>query len=222
MPSHRAVFACLSTIAFVITTPALRAQDFLIGDWRGVRRDWCARGVEIDVVYTGEVFGVATGGVKRGAVFDGLLELGLAVDLEKFAGWPGASLQATAFYPHGSSGTDRYAGDLGVFSNIDFYDSFRLFDLWLEQNFFDGKFSIRAGQIAFDEEFGGSAYSELFINASFGVASAISGNFPVPINAISALGARVRVQPVDWFYAQAAIYDGNPAPAAREIGRAHV
>jgi porin len=35
----------------------------------------------------------------------------------------------------------------------------------------------------------------------------------VPIYAIAALGARVKVEPVDWFYAQAAIYDGNPATA---------
>ena len=193
---------------------SLWEQDFLTGDWGGLRRTLCAHGVEISATYTGEVFGIVRGGVKRGAVYDGLISLGLDVDLEKIVGWPGANFHASGYYPHGDSGSGKYAGDLAVFSNIDFYDSTRLFELWLDQSFFDGKFSLRAGQLAFDSEFGNSDYSALFISSSFGVATAISGNFPVPIYAISALGARVKVQPVEWFYAQAAIYDGNPAPAA--------
>ena len=214
MTINRSLSTALSGAMLLLAPAGLRAQGFLTGDSGGVRRAWCAHGVDFTAAYTGEVFGVVGGGVKRGAAFDGLLELGLDVDLEQFAGWTGAALHANGFYPHGTSGTDRYAGDLGVFSNIDFYDSYRLFELWLQQDFLDGRLSFRAGQLGFDTEFGGGDYSALFVNSSFGVAPAISGNFPVPIYAISALGARVKVLPVAWLYAQAAIYDGNPAPAA--------
>jgi porin len=178
-----------------------------------MRRTLCQHGVQISASYASEVFGIASGGLKRGAVYDGLIYLALDADFEKLAGWSGTTFHASGYYPHGDSGSIKYAGDLGIFSNIDFYDSYRLFELWLDQSFLHGKLSLRAGQLAFDSEFDISDYSALLINSSFGTANAISGNLPVPSYAIAGLGARVKVQPVDWFYAQAAIYDGNSAPA---------
>jgi len=194
---------------------SLWKQDALTGDWGGWRERLTERGVEVTAAYAGETFGVVRGGFRPGAVYDGLLELGLDVDFEKLAGWSGASFRVNGFYPHGASGTDKYARDLGTFSNLDFYDSYRLFEAWFEQSFFGEKLSIRLGQMAMDEEFaaGATDLSPLFINSGFGVATAISGNFPVPIYAIAALGARVRLEPLDGLFFQAAIYDGNPAPA---------
>ena len=188
-------------------------QDFLTGDWGGLRRTLCQHGVTVTATYTGETFGIVSGAIKRGAVYDGLVSVALDADLEKLVGWSGATFHASGYYPHGDSGTIKYAGDLGVFSNIDFYDSYRLFELYLDQSILDGKLSLRAGQLAYDSEFGAGDFDALFINSSFGVATVTTDNMPIPSYAIGGLGARLKVQPVDWFYAQAAIYDGNPAPA---------
>ena len=190
-------------------------QDTLTGDWSGVRERLEQKGVKVTAAYAGEAFGVVRGGFRRGAVYDGLFELGFDADLEKLADWPGAKLHGNGFYPHGASGTGKYARDLGTFSNIDFFDSYRLFEAWFEQSFFNDKLSLRFGQLAMDEEFaaGATDLSPLFINAGFGVATAISGNFPTPIYPIAALGVRLRVEPVQGFFFQAAVYDGNPAPA---------
>ena len=193
----------------------LWTQDTLTGDWLGVRKRLASRGLEFTAVYGGEVFGIVRGGFRQGAVYNGLLELGFDLDLQKLLGWHGAKLHLNGFYPHGASGTDKYARDLGTFSNIDFFDSYRFFEAWFEQSFFAERASVRLGLLAMDEEFaaGATDYSPLFINSAFGVATAISGNFPVPIYAIAALGARLRVEPAEGFFMQAAIYDGNPAPA---------
>jgi porin len=193
---------------------SLWEQDFLTGDWGGARRTLCEHGIDITATYTGETFGIVSGGLKRGAVYDGLVTLALDADLEKLVGWPGATFHASGFYPHGDSGTIKYAGDIGVFSNIDFYDSYRLYELYLDQQFFGEKLSLRVGQLGYDTEFAASDFAELFINSCFGLPTAITGNVPQPSYAIAALGARVKVQPTEWLYAQAAIYDGNPATAS--------
>src|SRR5688572_24834969 len=145
----------------------LWTQETLSGDWSGVRKRLASRGLEFTAVYGGEVFGVVSGGFRQGAVYDGLLELGIDLDLEKLLGWHGAKLHLNGFHPHGASGTGKYAHDLGTFSNFDFYDSYRFFEAWFEQSFFDGKTSLRLGLLAMDEEFaaGATDYSPLFINS---------------------------------------------------------
>ena len=171
------------------------------------------RGVRLSLGYTGEVFGNPIGGARRGAVYDGLVELGLNADLEKLAGWTGARFHADGYYPHGVSGSDRFVGDLGEFSNIAFYDSPRLNELWLEQSLFGGAVSLRIGQITFDAEFGGSDTAAIFVSSAFGVSTGVSGNVPAPIYAIAAPGVRLRLEPAPWCCAQFAAFDGNPAPA---------
>jgi porin len=128
------------------------------------------------------------------------------------AGIKGLTGHINGFLPSGESFSGHYGGDLGTVSNIEFYNSARIFEAWLQQDFLDGKFSIRAGSLALDEEFAGSEYSSLFLNSSFGADTAMSANMPVPIFAITAPGVRLKVQATESLYVQAAIYDGNPAP----------
>ena len=67
----------------------------------------------------------------------------------------------------------------GYGSFDDFYDSFRLFELWFEQELaipHFGKLSLRLGQLASDKEFYGTEVGALFINSSFGSRCAKSEN----------------------------------------------
>ena len=187
-------------------------REQLTGDWGGVRGFLLRHGVTVNAIYTGEVFGNPVGGRRQGTVYDGLLDAGLDIDLAQLAGWPGARFHFNTFEIHGASGTDKDVGDFGRFSNIDYYDSFRLFELWLQQDFFSDILSIRLGQLAADKEFFGSDTAALFINSDFGVPPTISANMPVPSYASAAPGLRVRVQPTPAFLVQAAVFDGNPDP----------
>ncbi len=186
--------------------------DYATGDWGGRRAALSDKGLHFTIGYTAEVFGNVSGGFRQGAAFNGLLELGLDFDFEKQLGIKGLTAHINGFLPSGKSFTSHYGGDLGTVTNLEFYNSARLFEAWFQQEFLDGKISIRAGALALDEEFAGSDYAALFINASFGADTAMSANMPVPIYAITAPGVRLKFQPTEALTIQAAIYDGNPAP----------
>ena len=72
------------------------------------------QGTQAQLFYTGEVLGNVSGGLKRGAIYEGLLDVRLKLDLEKIAGWSQTSFFVQALYPHGSSLTQKYVGDRGV------------------------------------------------------------------------------------------------------------
>ena len=44
-------------------------------------------GIRPSLSYTGEVLGNGSGGVRRGAIYDGRLDFGVDADLEKLFGW---------------------------------------------------------------------------------------------------------------------------------------
>lgn len=200
--------ACCKDSSDTTQTSALSG---LTGDWGGLRSSLQEQGFDLTGSYTAEIFGNPKGGTKRSMVFDGLLKLSLDVDLEKAAGWNGASFRISGLYPHGTSGSDGMVGDASIFSNIDAYDTYRLVDLWLEQKFLDSKLSLKVGQMRVDDEFGVSDSAAVFINASFGVPNPVVTPMPLGIYPIGSLGIRLKVEPVEGLYALGGIYDGNPS-----------
>jgi porin len=125
-------------------------QTYLTGNWGGERDVLDKKGVDFSAQYTAEVFGNPYGGnYGHGAVYDGLLNAGLSIDLEKLTGWwKGASFHANGFWMAGQSGTQKYVGDFSVFSNIDAYDTVRMDELWLQQNFLGDRVSLKFGQLS--------------------------------------------------------------------------
>ncbi len=184
----------------------------LTGDWGGLRPALCDHGVSLSANYTGEVLGNVRGGIRKGAIYDALLILGADIDADKLIGWSGANLHVAACYPHGASLSGKYTGDLGLVSNLDAYDSLRLYEAWLEQNVFGDRFSLRAGFLAADAEFGVVDIATPFIHSNFGPPGVVSNNFPAPTYPYSALGVRLRIQPAPGWSILFGVYDGNPAP----------
>ena len=78
--------------------------------------------------------------------------------------------------PSGTSLTNKAVHDLNALSNIDAYDSVRLYELWLQQEVWAGQSFLRLGQMLADAEFFVSAYGALFINSSFGAIPLVSQN----------------------------------------------
>jgi porin len=195
---------------------SLWEQDYLTGDWGEFRATLSENhGVTPYLTYIGEVLGNVSGGIRQGAVYEGLVDFGIEIDLERATGgsWQGGTFFANAFQIHGASLTDSYTGDLLVVSSIDALDTIRLFELWFQQNFWEDRISLRAGQLAADAEFAISDYSGLFLNNTFGMPEGIVANAPTPVYAVAALGARLAVKPTENSYLMAGFYDGNPDPA---------
>jgi len=194
-------------------TQSIWEQEYATGDWGGRRPLLSDRGVLFNFTYVADVFSVVSGGIKRGTFYNGLLDLGTDIDFEKLVGWKGTRFHVNGFYPHGEDGSGNYVGDIGTFSNIEAYDTYRLYELWVEQEFFEGCFSLRAGQITFDSEFAVlDAYGGLFVQSGFGAPEAFSSNLPLPIFPNATTGIRARFVPVQGISMQAAIFDGNVAP----------
>jgi porin len=169
------------------------------------------RGVTISAEYTGEGMGDLVGGIKTGTTYEGLLRLGLMLDLGKLVCWKGATFYVSSLYPHGEGISQDYSGDFNIASNITAYNSFRLDELWLDQKFLpDQTLSIRIGQLASDVEFLLSATSALFVNAAFGTMPTISFNNNLPIYPFGGLGIRVAYTPANGWFARAGVFDGNP------------
>ena len=175
-----------------------------------------AKALTFPISYAGEGFANLAGGFKRGAIYEGLLSVGVQGDLEKLGGWKGGSFLVSGIYPHGSSLTDQYVHDLNRVSNIDAYDSLRLYEAWVQQEIAEGKVSLRAGQILLDAEFAVSDNGALFLNGAFGAIPLISQNFDAPVYPVAAPGARVRWTATEELSVQAGLFEGNVGDPLRE------
>lgn len=183
----------------------------MTGDWFRCRPGLCDRGLEIFGAYSAEVWGNTTGGLKTGTVYTGALNFGANLDLEKAAGWKGATISTNWLWLSGRDASADLVGNYLTVSNIAGFNTLRLLELWLEQKLFNDKLAIRIGQLAADSEFIISDYGALFINATFGWPPFAYLNMPEggPAYPMGTLGARVSLEPVDWLKIQSAVFQGD-------------
>lgn len=191
--------------------PSFLERETLTGDCGGLRPRLAGQGVDFSPVYIGEVMSCIDGGeYGSGTVYDHSLNLPLAADLEKLAGWKAATFYANAYWIAGESLSTKSVGDIANVSNISAEPAFRIQELWLDQGCFNQKLSLQLGLLAADTQFFSSEAASLFINGTFGAFTLIGANLPnPPIYPMASPGARVRLQPAECFYFQAAIFDGN-------------
>lgn len=196
-------------------TESLWKRNQLLGDFGGLRGALEAAGVTLSLQETAEVLGDVSGGVRRGAVFEGALQMGLDIDTGKAIGLPDGTIHASAWQIHGRGLTANEVGNLNTISNIEATRATRLFELWYEQRLFDGAVSVRAGQLAADAEFQISAYAALFLNASFGwpVLAALDLPSGGPAYPLATPAVRLKVQASQDLALLFGVFSGDTAPA---------
>lgn len=202
-------------------------QDYMLGDWGGARtklRD--EHGVDFEFMYAASVPSVVDGGIESGSVYEGALLMMLNVDTEKAGLWNNGAFRASSLWLHsGDDFSATHVGDLNRVSLLDFKDTFRLWELFYEHKFFDGKLSVKAGQLDIGMDFiVPEYYSSIgqlnFLNQTFFFPTMAFNvydqpYFPVGHHGLASTpyaspGAMFKVTPCPEFYAQAGIYDGNP------------
>jgi porin len=208
---------CLLCALLFAIAPALRGQD-AITNARSIKKNAAAplgvsaladQGFSFPVAVSAELFGNFSGGTSRAVIWESLWNVGVAIDLEKAVGWSGGSMIARSLYGQGSGLTNVAVHDFNTLSNIDTYDSLRLYETWFQQEFGGGKFSVRLGQLLADAEFFGSDYGALFLNSAFGAIPLVSQNLNPPIFPTAAPGLRLRADPSEAFYAEVALFSGD-------------
>ncbi|MEI6106306.1 MAG: carbohydrate porin [Opitutae bacterium] len=116
-------------------------------------------------------------------------------------------LSALALSGEGPSG--RFLGDYLAASNLEGYESVRLYSWWLEASRND--WSLRAGALLADEEFAGTEAGGNFFNSAFGWPSFISANTvnTGPAFYVAALGLRLEHRWGDTAAWRFGLYDGD-------------
>lgn len=165
--------------------------------------------VETHLAYTGEVVGVASGGVGRGAVY--LDNVDVTVTLK------GDSLvQGTGLTAHihglGTQGGNPSAlvGDAQITSNIEAPPAWRIYEAWLQYGW--SRASLLVGLYDLNAEFDVNRTGSLFLNSSHGIGASFgaSGSNGPSIFPVTSLAARLRVRVSSKTYVQAAVMDGVP------------
>ncbi len=185
-------------------------QDNLTGDWGGVRDNLLNHGVAITPTWIGEVFGNPSGGTGRGVISDGLINVALDLDLDRMSDSPifdFTSIHANAMYIYGAGLSQSFVGDFSNTSNIAFYNSVRLQELWIQKAFWQQRVNVKVGNIAVDTEFFQSASAALFINGTFGAFTFIGANVPnAPVYPLASPGVRIQFLPTSNFYIMAGVF----------------
>ena len=126
---------------------------------------------------------------------------------------PGTSAVAT-------SATDNLL-NLQTASGILAADTTRLWEVWYQQSFLDGRFDVKIGQQSLDQEFMTSQGSGLFLNTMMGWPMVPSADLYAggPAYPLSSLGVRLRAQLGNGFTALGRRVPGQPAgrPVQRRL-----
>ncbi len=186
--------------------------EHLLAPLAAWRQRLSAKGFDFNLTYSGEGIGNLHGGIHGGSTYEGLVKATLDFDGEKLLGWKGGLFHFSGLYAHGTSPSTKLVGDLLTLSNIDAYDSPRLFEFWFQQELFEGKFSLRAGQLAADEEFAATEYGGLFLHGTTGWPGMIALNAPTPAYPAATPGVRLELKPTSSTFFRIGVFDGDPDP----------
>lgn len=210
--SLMAVGLVVSNVAFADEAPDWRAET-LSGEWGGARSSLYDRGVMVELTHKSDALANASGGFARGGVVLMNSEAAVTLDLDKLAGWGGASALVQYHVQHGNQSINNYVGSFAGIDNIETGTSTgQFFQAWLQQSSADDSVSLLAGLYAIDSEFYVTDTSGLFLQPPYGMSAEMAqaaGNNAPPVFPVGALGLRLKYAG-DGYYAQAAITDGVP------------
>jgi porin len=159
-------FPVLATLA--LATPAF-AQDERPTGYPRSANEGTTQAVSLSAVYTADIRGNVDGGIARGARYLDDVDLQVAFDGDKLAGWHGARAFVYALYDNGVHLSPTLVGDIQSVSNIETdVRAVRLFEAWIEQDV--GKVgSVKAGLYNLNSEFDTTQSGGLFLISSHGI-----------------------------------------------------
>lgn len=166
-------------------------------------------GVHPSLAQHSELWGNLRGGRRQLAVYTGLLQFGLSLELDTLLGTPAPRVFVQGLWLQGQNISKSAVGDAGVVSNIAGRSAVRMFLLGAEQVWSDGAVALKLGLLAVDEDFMVLEHAALFINSGPGNMQTFALNVSAPIYPLGGLGARLALHPIDSFAVQLGVYDGN-------------
>ena len=201
----------------VVTEDAEFDQHYLLGDWMGERTKLWEHGVKPKLLLISDAYGNPYGGKEQGFTSYSMFCADLKLDTEKLVNLPGGEFHIAFTVNFGNQLSEGVVGNVFPIQSSDVVPPGpRLTDLNYTQSLFDDKVSWRAGRVSIDslygEEFAASAYFRSLTSVAFNaIPFAIFYNSPGAFGyPATTWGARVKVAPVEQFYAMAGLYNGDP------------
>jgi porin len=201
-------------------------QDYVLGDWGGLRSALSRHGVDFEFYYAGSLPDNLDGGLRRGGVYQGGLLMALDLDSDKLVGYKGGTFHASSLWLNGEKPfSDKFVGDLNKVNMLDFPNAARLWELWYQQKFLNGKLSLKLGELSVDRDFIVPEYYNALGNFTllnqtffyptltfdlYDVPGLPPKHHGLPSTPNTAPGAILRANLLPEFYAQAGVYGGNP------------
>lgn len=203
-------------------------QDYMLGDWGGLRTDLSRRGVDFEFLYAASVPDNLSGGLSPGGLYQGALLMTMDLKSEKLVGYEGGTFHVSGLWLNGQKPfSDKYVGDLNKVNTLDFPNAARLWELWYQQKVLDGKLAFKVGELSIDRDFiVPELYNSLgsftllnqtffFPTLAFDVYSIhFPGQQPKSYGLAStpnaAPGAVARYEPLPQVFGQVGVYSGAP------------
>ncbi len=215
----------LSAVAAMMLAGSAHAADafsadsqWMTGDWGGERTKLIEQGIDIKADFVGEMGANLHGGYNddKTARWSQQFGLGVALDLEKLAGWGDTEAKIQFTRRDGRNISNDRIGDprAGTLSSSQEVwgrgQTTRLTQLWIKQKYFDSKLDVKAGYFGEGEDF--NTFPCEFQNLAFcgsqagNWATGIWYNWPIMQAAI-----RVKYNITPELYAQIGAYNQNPS-----------
>jgi porin len=185
----------------------------LLGDMAGLKPLIQPYGLQLNITETSEVLGNPTGGIRQGAIYEGVTDLNLGWDLRTAFDWRGVFF-ARAYQIHGRGLSANDLDNLNTASGLEADRTTRLFELWYEHHFGDW-LRIRVGEQSAGQEFIISPTAKMFVNGTFGWPTLPSVDMPSggPGYPLATPAIRFRIDASDALTFFAGLFNGNPTGA---------
>jgi porin len=140
--------------------------------------------------------------------FEGALtfDLSLLFDLEKLCGWQGGKFYVDLEDHAGKNPSADLVGDLQLFDKQNASPYLKVFELWYEQQLFEGKLRFKAGKVDANTEFSVNDNGQPFLNSSSQLSPTL---FVLPTTPAPMPGLNVFFTPIEPVYAGVGAYYAN-------------
>ncbi len=193
--------------------PCSLARPRLTGDWGGAREDLADRGVEAGARYTSGFWSNVRGGFRTGTRYEGFAQWSLSADLDRLLDWKGGAFEINWYSYHGGQPSEDLVGVFATqtISGHETVRSVRFYEILLRQSWDNGRFLVKAGQLAADTDFFVSDYSDALLNGTFGFLGLGRATEIAPFYPLAAPGAYFRARSADerW-QAHVGVYSADP------------
>src|ERR1700722_12168740 len=145
------------------TQGSLWDQQYMLGDWGGLRSRLADKGVTFDFNNIGDFQADVSGSQTHHAAYFGRFRASTDIDFNKLSGFDG-ELFFSYVWQYGPNLSGRYLHVNTLTSSIAGTESERIDQFWYQQGFLHDLFKVKVGQLAAVNEFGATDFFEIFFN----------------------------------------------------------